>query len=207
MPWIDISVPVDTKLLTWPSDPVYRLAKFASFDSGKPCDASETAMSVHTGTHIDAPAHFINGGEKMIAWKPEITCGPCRIVEIKSSVAVTAEEVATLNIQKGERIIFKTKNSDRIWWNEPFNEKFIHIAPDAAKLLAQLKPLSIGIDYLSVGSPTTGVETHQHLLGANIWLIETLDLTKVSAGNYELIFLPVNLTEAEAAPGRALVKK
>jgi arylformamidase len=204
---MDISLAMDQQLLTWPSDPVYRLHKFASFESGKPCDASEVSMSVHTGTHIDAPAHFIQGGATMMAWKPEITCGPCRIVEIEHSTAITADELIPLNIKQGERVLFRTKNSDKIWWQQAFDESFIHIAPDAAALLAALKPACVGIDYLSVGSPTTGVETHQLLLGANIWLLESLNLTQVIPGTYELLFLPIHLSEAEAAPGRALIKK
>lgn len=204
--WIDISVPIDNRILTWPTDPVFTLKKFAAFENGKPCDASEVSLSVHTGTHIDAPAHFINGGDRVAKWSPEITMGPCRVVEIKNKKAITAEEISGFNIQKGERILFKTANSDSEWWTKEFNPEFVHVAPDAAKLLASIKPLSIGIDYLSVGSPVTGVETHQHLLGAGIWLVETLDLTKIKPGNYEFIFLPVKFMDAEGAPGRALIR-
>ncbi len=205
--WVDISVPVTEKILMWPTDPIFRLRRFASFAEGNPCIASEITLSVHTGTHIDAPAHFIKEGDTMGTWKPEITIGQCRVVTIENPKEITAEEISILNIQEGERIIFKTKNSDSNWWEKPFNPHFISISPKAAILLAKLKPLCLGIDYLSVGSPETGVETHQHLLGAGIWLIESLDLTKISPGNYELIFMPMNLYEAEGAPGRAILSK
>jgi arylformamidase len=205
--WIDISIPVTTTVTTWPTDPEFRLKKFASYEQGNPCDASEACMSVHTGTHIDAPLHFIKGGLPIGAWEPEITIGTCRVVEILNPIAITEEEVSGHDVQPNERIIFKTKNSSEKWWDKNFNENFIHISPKAATLLAKIKPLCIGIDYLSVGGPATGVETHQHLLGAGIWLIESLDLTKITPGNYDLIFMPVNFCDAEAAPGRALVRK
>lgn len=207
MTWIDVSLPVTEKILSWPSDPVYRKNKFASFDKGKPCDASEVSMSVHTGTHIDAPAHFILNGNTISSWTPEITIGKCRVLVIENSKEVTEEELVKYSIQKGERVIFKTRNSNGTWWEKPFNPDFVCISPKAAAYLASVKPLCIGIDYLSIGSPTTGVEAHQHLLGAGIWLVESLDLSKIDAGNYEFIFMPVNLADSEGAPGRALMKK
>jgi arylformamidase len=205
--WKDISLPVTEKILTWPTDPVFHFHYFASFEMGKPCLASEISLSVHTGTHIDAPAHFIKEGDTMSKWEPEITIGKCRVIQIEDPKEITAEEVSKHNIQIGERILFRTKNSDSHWWENKFNPAFVSISPKAAALLAKLKPLCIGIDYLSVGSPETGVETHLHLLGAKIWLIESLDLTKISPGNYELIFMPVNLYNAEAAPGRAILRE
>ena len=204
--WKDISIPITDKTLTWPTDPVFRINQFASFTKGNPCDASEISLSVHTGTHIDAPAHFINGGATTDHWKPEITIGPCRVVIIEDPKEITEEELLKHKIQPNERIIFKTHNSDIRWWEKPFNPGFICITPKAAALLAQLKPLCIGIDYLSVGSPDTGIETHQRLLGAGIWLIESLDLTEIRPGNYELIFMPMNLHYADGAPGRAILK-
>ncbi len=205
--WIDVSLPITDALLTWPTDPKYRIYKFASFERGNPCNASEVSMSVHTGTHIDAPAHFIKDGVTIEAWKPEITIGKCRVVRIENEYEITEEEVREKNIQPGERIIFKTHNSDEAWWKKPFNPRFVSVSPGAASYLAGVKPLCIGIDYLSVGGPDTGVLTHQHLLGAGIWLVESLDLTKIEEGKYELIFMPVNLGGSDGAPGRALMRK
>ena len=148
--WIDISIPVTEAILSWPSDPVYKQKKFASFDSGKPCDASEVSMSVHTGTHIDAPSHFIQNGKTMDSWTPESTIGKCRVIEIEDSKEVTDSELLKHAIQKGERILFRTKNSSSKWWEKSFNENFICISPGAAAYLAKVKPLCIGIDYLSI---------------------------------------------------------
>ncbi len=205
--WIDISVPVTEGITTWPTDPVFQLKKFASFEKGDPCNASHVSMSVHTGTHIDAPSHFIKNGATIGTWEPEITIGKCRVISIENTKEITEEEVIKHHIQPKERIIFKTHNSYIEWWNKPFNPGFINISPAAAALLAKIKPLCIGIDYLSVGGPKTGVETHQHLLGAGIWLIESLNLTKTEAGEYELIFMPINLYDSDGASGRALLRK
>lgn len=205
--WIDVSLPVTENLLTWPTDPEYKIYKFASFERGNPCNASEVSMSVHTGTHIDAPAHFIRDGKTIESWKPEITIGLCRVIEIDHPEEITEEEIRSKNIQPGERVIFKTNNSKINWWEKSFNPKFVNVSPPAAAYLATIKPLCIGIDYLSVGGQETGVLTHQHLLGAGIWLLESLNLQQIEEGNYELIFMPVNLSGSDGAPGRALMRK
>lgn len=204
---MDVSLPVSESLLTWPTDPEYKIYKFASFERGNPCNASEVSMSVHTGTHLDAPAHFIRDGKTIEAWRPEITIGPCRVIAIEHPEEITEEEIKSKEIQPGERIIFKTKNSNTSWWEKPFDPKFVNVSPAAAAYLAGIKPLCIGIDYLSVGGPETGVLTHQHLLGAGIWLLESLNLQAIEPGKYDLIFMPVNLAGSDGAPGRALMKK
>ncbi|MCS6823763.1 MAG: cyclase family protein [Cytophagaceae bacterium] len=205
--WIDISIAVMEDVTKWPTDPNFELKNFAAFEWGHPCDASMVSMSVHTGTHIDAPAHFINGADRIGKWSPEITIGPCRVVNIDHPGYITREELIELNIQAGERILFKTQNSATDWWHHPFNPEFVHFSEDAAAYIAEVKPACIGIDYVSVGGPENGPEVHRHILGAGVWIIESINLNHVEAGEYELIFMPVNLAMAEGAPGRALLRK
>jgi arylformamidase len=205
--WIDISVAITPAITTWPSDPTFEHKKFAAFEWGAPCDASQISLSVHTGTHIDAPAHFIQGGDTVGKWNPTDTMGPCRVVEIGHPLFITKDELMQKNILPRERILFKTQNSKHTWWLHPFNPQFVHFSEEGAEYLASLKPACIGIDYLSVGGPENGPEVHRHLLGAGIWIVESLNLCDIEPNEYDFIFMPINLYEAEGAPGRALLSK
>jgi len=111
-----------------------------------------------------------------------------------------------LGVALGERVLFKTRNSARDWANEPFDESFVHISPAAAQFLADRQVMTVGVDYLSIGGfKAGGVECHQIMLGAGIWVIEGLQLAGVGAGVYEMLCLPIKLHGAEGAPARVLI--
>src|SRR5205085_6333224 len=117
-------------------------------------------------------------------------------------------EIAGQRIKKGERILFKTRNSKKSWKSDQFDEDFVYISQEAARYLAEKQVMTVGIDYLSVGGfKKDGVETHHALLGAGIWVIEGLNLARVKPGQYELVCLPIKLEGAEGAPARALLRK
>ncbi len=176
---------------------------------GAECNVTRLSMSAHTGTHMDAPRHFIADGVTMEEWPPEATIGPCRVIAIADPVAVTAEELAPHQPRAGERILFKTENSRKRSLHEPgFVEEFVYVAEDAAKLLVECGVRSVGVDYLSVGGfSKDGVETHVALLGAGIWVVEGLDLSAISPGEYEWNCLPLKLVGADGAPCRALLRE
>ncbi len=176
---------------------------------GAECNVTGLNMSAHTGTHMDAPRHFIADGEAMEAWPPEATVGRCRVIEIADPVAVTASELAIHQPRAGERILFKTENSRKRLLNEPvFIEDFVYVAEDAAQLLVACGVRSVGVDYLSVGGfSRDGTETHVALLGAGIWVVEGLDLSAISPGEYDWNCLPLKLVGADGAPCRALLRE
>jgi arylformamidase len=159
-------------------------------------------MGSHTGTHIDAPIHFLPGGAGAEEVPLVNLLGPARVIEIKDPVAVTAEELRVHNLGVRERLLFKTSNSERCWKTSQFVHDFVSIAKDAASYLARLNTLAVGIDYLSAGSP----ETHRALLGAGVVIIEGLNLTGISQGRYELLCLPLKILGGDGAPARALLK-
>jgi arylformamidase len=129
--------------------------------------------------------------------------GPARVIEIIDNEAVKAAELKQYKFKRGERILFKTRNSERCWKTDTFIPDFTYIAEDAAHLLADAAVKLVGIDYLSVGGPGA---THRILLGAGIWLLEGLDLSGVSPGNYDLICLPLKLVQTEGSPVRAVLR-
>ena len=129
------------------------------------------------------------------------------MIEIQDQTAITAAELEPHNMQRGERILFKTRNSALSWQRDDFDEHFIYIAQDGARHITAAGVQTVGVDYLSVGGfRRDGVETHVELLGAEVWIIEGLTLSTVEPGNYELACLPMKLIGSDGAPARAALR-
>ncbi len=205
--WIDLSVPVRNGMVHWPGDPEFHINRVKEYDAGDELMLSHMDLGVHTGTHMDAPLHFVEGGETIDRMPLDATVGEARVIEIQHTECVTAHELQHAKIQKGERILLKTRNSAQAWNTDEFQKNFIYISREAAEHLADMGIRSVGVDYLSVGGfYKDGPETHRVLLGAGIWIIEGLNLTPLHAGKWELICLPLRLAGAEAAPARAMAR-
>jgi arylformamidase len=206
--WIDISVPVREGMPLWPGDPGLHFERVMDQNNGDVCTLTRAGMSAHTGTHMDAPLHFVRNSPTIEPMPIDATVGPARVIRIEHATAIQRGEIEPYAIQPGERILFRTGNSDRDWGNLPFNEDFIYIAHDAAAYLAECGVRSVGVDYLSVGGfRQDSVETHVALLGKGIWVMEGLVLGCVEPGNYELVCLPLKWVGAEGAPARAILRR
>jgi arylformamidase len=206
-PYIDISVPMYDGMVHWPGDPECRISLAVSMAGGAPCNLTQMSLSAHTGTHMDAPRHFVRDGRTMESVPMDAVIGPCRVIELKNRTAVTVEELKPHKLRKGERVLFKTRNSSHSWKTAAFDEKFIYIPADTARYLVACGVRTVGVDYLSVGGyQKDGVECHQIMLGAEIWIIEGLNLSKVKPGKYELICLPLKILGADGAPARAILR-
>ena len=207
-PWLDVSVPIHPELVHWPGDPAVQVRWRLRMERGGTCNLSVLSLSSHTGTHMDAPLHFLPGGKTLDCMPLDATVGPARVIEIKDSECVRVNELAGHKIRKGERLLFKTRCSRRSWKKKSFDEHFVYISKEAAAFLAQRRVRCIGIDYLSVGGfKRDSTETHQILLGAGIWIIEGLNLSKIKPGNYDLICLPLKILGSDGAPARAILRK
>jgi arylformamidase len=205
--WIDISVPVYSGMAHWPDNPPIKVELSMSIERGDVCNVSDLTMGSHTGTHMDAPFHFVDGGKTIDEMPLDAAIGPARVIEIQDPEFIKREELESHHIRSGERILFKTSNSIRCWNTDDFVEEFVNISPDAARYLAELGVRLVGVDYLSVGSYTLGgTETHRALLQAGIWLIEGLNLSGVQEGRYELICLPLRTRHGDGAPARAVLR-
>jgi arylformamidase len=200
--WLDVSVPIYAGMVFYPEDPSTEIHRITDVRKGDVCTVSRIRMGSHTGTHIDAPIHFLPGGAGAEEVPLEHLIGPARVIEIKDPDAVKAEELRVHNLGVRERLLFKTSNSERCWKTSEFVPDSVTIAEDAASYLASLNTLAVGIDYLSAGSP----ETHRTLLSAGVVIIEGLNLTGISQGRYELLCLPLRILGGDGAPARALVK-
>lgn len=206
-PWIDVSVPIQPGMPHWPDSPPVRVQRAQSIARGDAANVSMLQMSAHTGTHMDAPAHFLRHGRGMESWPITGTVGAARIIEIRGTRAVTVDELRSHRIRRGERILLKTRNSARPWFKEDFRQSYVYVSKDGAVYLAERGIRCVGIDYLSVaGFGKDAVTTHQTLLKAGIWIVEGLYLSKVDAGRYDLVCLPLDIVGADGAPARAIVR-
>jgi arylformamidase len=205
--WIDISVPLRTGMVHWPDNPPVLIERTLDIESGDVANVSKLSMGAHTGTHMDAPLHFFQKGKGIHTMPLSVGMGLARVIEIRDPESIKPEELRPYQIQRGERILFKTRNSARYWYMDDFVEDFVYISQDAARYLAAQQVQTVGIDYLSVGGFfKDGVETHHALLEAGIWLIEGLNLSEVAPGIYELICLPLKIEDADGAPARAILR-
>jgi arylformamidase len=163
----------------------------------------------HTGTHIDAPLHFIPDGSTISDMPVDATIGPCRVIEIKDKETIKVKELELYNIQKGERILCKTANSPRTYESPKFQESYVYLEIDAAEYLVQKGVLMFGLDNITIGywkDEASVVKTHQALLGAGIYILENCALNGVPAGEYELLCLPLLMFNGDAGPSRAILR-
>jgi arylformamidase len=207
MEWIDISVPLRSGMVHWPGDPEVKIERVRDAEKGDRNTLSEVCMGAHTGTHMDAPLHFIRGGAGIDRLPLDLAMGQVRIIEIDDVESIKPRELEKHHISRGERILFKTRNSSHVWQSSSFIENFVFISVEAARFIIERGLSFIGIDYLSVGGyQRDGSEVHKALLAAGIWIIEGLDLSKVSAGQYEMVCLPLRIVDGDGALARAIVR-
>jgi arylformamidase len=204
----DISLPISNDLPVWPGDPPVSLRMTKSILKGDQCNITKIQMGVHTGTHIDAPYHFLRDGVTTDAIPIETFIGPCIVVEIDSEVLIEKRDLQKYNMNGYSRILIKTRNSE-IWANNisAFERNFVALGIDAAQYLVEMKTILVGIDYLSVESfHSEGSPVHKLLLRNNIPILEGLNLSGVKAGVYGLICMPLKLHGCEGAPARVLLR-
>lgn len=176
-------------------------------DRGDVCNVTSISMPAHTGTHLDAPLHFVRDAEPIDRMPLDAGIGEARVISIANPEVVTREELEQYRPARGERLLLKTANSDRCWKRRCFLKEFVHLNAGAAAYLVDCAIQLVGIDYLSIGAyEGDGVETHRILLGAGIWALEGLNLSEIEPGRYELICLPLKLIGADGAPARALLR-
>ncbi len=204
--WIDISVPIDPATLpTWPGSPPVRLTRIHSLAGGEEWNETELACSVHTGTHIDAPAHFVAGGGTVDELSLGSLNGPCRVVGLERLGMVTAGALEAAGIPSGAlRLLLKTDNSGR--WGPHFDPGFTALDAAAAEWVVARGIRLIGIDYLSIQAYEESNEVHRCLLEAGVIVLEGIILAGVDPGLYELVCLPLRLAGAEGAPARAMIR-
>jgi arylformamidase len=204
MPIYDISVPLSAELPVYPGDPRIEISDSLMLAKGDAANVSSLNFGAHSGTHVDAPAHFIEGAKKVESLALDVLIGEAEVIEVPGDKRVIdAEFVKT----RSTRVLFKTRNSDL--WRREFEPNFTYLDLTAARKLIENGVKLVGIDYLSVekfGSPEH--EVHRALLSHEVIILEGLNLTDVPPGKYELICLPLRLRShlGDGAPARAVLR-
>ena len=205
--WIDISLTIHPGMPYWPDNPAVSIEPSQCLAHGDVCNVSKLTIGTHTGTHVDGINHFIKDGMGVDQMPLDAAIGKARVIEIKDPEQIKVAEIEPHNIQAGERILFKTKNSNHALRSPSFVEDFVHISTAAAQYLADKQVRTVGVDYLSVGGYQGNVvDVHHALLGSGIWAIEGLDLSQVEPGYYELICLPIKLKNGDGGLARAILR-
>jgi arylformamidase len=204
----DVSIALQDGMVCWPGDEAPSIKQVTFMERGDMCNVTKLHMSAHTATHMDAPRHFINAGVGIDQTPLDAMIGPARVVEIADPKAIGRAELELLQPRRGERLLFKTRNSREAWGKPEFDKDFVYLADEGAKYLVECGVRTVGVDYLSIGGfYHDTVETHVTILGAGIAVIEGLDLSAVEAGEYELICLPLKIAGADGAPARVVLRR
>jgi arylformamidase len=207
----DVSVAVSANTPTYPGDPGIEIAEFLSLANGDPANVSHLKFGAHTGTHVDAPAHFIAGAPRLESLNLDTLMGDVLVVQAPAEARAIERELVTAYCPPGtRRVLFKTRNS--AFWGDPsgqFRTDYTYIEPAAAQALVDAGVRLVGIDYLSVERfQPERFETHEILLSNGVVIVEGLDLREVPPGSYELICLPLRLAggSGDGAPARAVLR-
>ncbi len=208
MPIYDISLAITPGMPVWPDDPPVELKLLESMDQGAHVNVSGLKASVHTGTHVDAPHHFLNDGRTVEGLPLDVLTGPCFVAQIPDDMEeLNAETLEGTPIPPDTtRLLFGTRNS-HLWARgvTEFQRDYVAVTEDGAQWLVDRGIRLVGIDYLSVAPFGESGPTHTILLRAGVVILEGLNLAAVPRGFYDLYCLPLKLAGADGAPARAIL--
>ena len=204
----DVSVPIHSGMHVYPGDPRFRARPVRSLADGDSFQLHKIALGNHTGTHVDAPLHFLKDGPTITDLPLEVMNGRARVIQVHNTEKIDVPELREILLVDDFRVLFKTKNS--LLWNsrKHFSKDYAYLTPEAAQYLTENGIKLIGFDYLSVDRyGDTSYPVHKILLQNQVVLIESLNLSEVDEGEYELFCLPLPLSGMDAAPARVILRK
>ena len=206
---IDISVPLSAGLPVWPGEAAPKIHRTASMKKGDPCNVSFLEIGSHTGTHIDAPLHFVDDAGTTGEIPLDKLIGPCTVVDMTGKTRISAADLEALSLPEAtEKILFKTDNSKH--WDDPqhsFREDFCALTADAAQWVVDHGIHLVGIDYLSIQLYHDSFDTHVILLSNEVVIVEGLDLRQAEPDDYRLVCLPLKIEGVEGTLARAILER
>jgi arylformamidase len=207
MKFIDVSVPLDASVPTYPGNTPYRIEPIKRIAEGGSSNVSTLHLGAHTGTHVDAPRHFFDDGPGVESLPLTLLCGRARVVELTTRKGITPRDFAGIDLTDDVRVLLKTHNST-FWGSPTFNPDFIGVTESGARHLLDQGIKVLGVDYLSVEEfKAPGAPAHHVLLGGGTIVIEGLNLRDVDAGIYEMFCLPLLAVGADGAPARVVLRR
>jgi arylformamidase len=210
-PWIDVTMPIHPEMPVWPGQPGVDVQRIAKLEKPGGANITGLSMSTHTGTHMDAPLHFIGDDRDITAAPLSLMQGTARVCMVDGDGHLTADDLQAYEQRCGTLepeavIFFRTRNSDQDWNHRPFRKDYAAVAPDLARRLVERRAAMVGVDYLSVAPFDDPATTHRILLHARVWVIEGLDLSRVAEGRYHYLAAPLAIRDSDAAPMRVLLR-
>lgn len=204
----DVTLTIREGMPVWPGEPAVTMHRVKKLEEGANANVTYLALAVHTGTHVDAPYHFLLDEIGVDKLALNVMIGEVSVVQLPDSLdQISAEDIAASGLANGtERVLFKTRNSN--YWidrSEDFQENFVGITEDGAQALVDMGVKLVGIDYLSIAPFKKSRPTHLVMLKAKMVVIEGLDLSQIRPGKYTLYCLPLKLLNADGAPARVIL--
>jgi len=206
MKYYDISLNLSSETVCWVTSPPFELIERRRMSRGDANNSSAASMSVHSGTHLDAPFHFVDDGATIDSLPLDLFIGPCLVHAVEADRYITRDHVEALELESETRVLFKTKNSSLLH-KGVYDPDFTAFSVDAAEALVRRGVKLVGLDYLSVAHADEQVPVHRAFLDHGVVLLEGIDLSEVALGRYELICLPIRLRGADGAPCRAVLRE
>ncbi|MFC0272928.1 arylformamidase [Metabacillus herbersteinensis] len=202
--WIDISQPLNSTVGHWPGDTPFSYEVAFSKEQTGSVNIGKITTSLHTGTHIDAPFHFIDNGPKVLDLDINLFIGPARVIDVSQYEKIDRESLSNFDLEGVTRLLLRTALPNNA---EVFPDKIPHLTADSASFLHEKGIRLIGIDAPSVDPlDSKDMETHHALFLHGINILENIMLDSVTPGDYELIALPLPIQEADGSPVRAVIK-
>ncbi len=205
MRFIDVSMALSSETLAYPGDTPFSREAIRLMEAGDKLNLSELKMGAHTGTHVDAPSHFIRDGKSTDQLPPDAFSGPAVVLELTDVEGpIHREDLEPWEIRGGDVALLKTRNSRHL--TPPFREDHVYLAENGANHLVRMEVKAVGIDYLSIeGHGVKGSPVHELLLGRGIGIIEGLDLSEAVSGRFWFLCLPLRVVGGDGAPARAVL--
>ena len=203
---IDVTVPLSAELPTFPGDPAFRLESTHRLADGEGYNVARLSLGTHTGTHVDAPFHFLPDGATVDALPLEILLGKARVVDLGGRDSVDRADLEAVDLREDLRVLLKTRNSGLLR-QQAFQEDHVYLTPDAATYLAQVGIKLVGFDYLSIEKfGSRDFAAHRALLEAGVVIVEGLDLSDVEPGEYDMTCLPLRIAGGDGSPARVVLR-
>jgi len=203
----DISVTLGEESIVYPGDTPFSRDSIWTIKESGICDLSKLTMSAHSGTHIDAPAHFIQGGKTIDQYSVQDFILPAQVLDIEDREAIRPSELENFHIDPGDALLFKTENSRQGRCRTGgFSEDFVYLSSEAADFCVAKEVCLVGIDYITIEKyGNEAFPAHRKILGNNVPVLEGIDLGGVPPGRYTLLCLPLKIKGCEASPVRAIL--
>jgi arylformamidase len=204
----DVTVTISSEMPVYPGDPQIEITRTFSLEEGDVANVSHLSCGTHIGTHVDPPSHFVEGGIALDKLPLDVLIGPARVFDVGDVDVIDAATVEQTALDGVTRVLFKTRNS-RLWSSpHEFQRNFVYLDAPAAEILVARGVKLVGIDYLSIEMFNfEQPATHLALLSNDVIVVEGLDLSGVTAGDYELICLPIKIKDGDGGPARVVLRE